>query len=439
MSDCIRNKVTRNFAWAIAGKITNLVSGLVVGIAIARYLGPEQYGIMNYVISYVFLFQVVSVFGLDSIEVREIARNPLDSERILGSSIVLRFGLAIVCMLSSLIMIFGIRTDADMHILVAVYALSIPLNCFSVIRNYFTAIIQNEYVVKVEIVRTLIGMSIKALLLVYDATLFYFVTFSMFDYFLTASGYISAYHSKIGSLRHWQFDQTCAKKLLKESFPLLLTNAAVIVYQRIDQVMIVQMIDETSNGYFSVASRFVEILIYIPMVLAQTVMPVLVQSLNEGETLYLERAQRFMNLSIWLSVLAAVVTSLGSYWLIYLLFGKDYLPAVVILQILSFKVVSVALSNTAGAMLVAEGRQRYAIYRDGLGCITCVILNYLLLPRYGIVAAAFVAIASNVMAGYVADALIPSYRHLFRSQTKAIVFGWKDLPYALQMIKTGKL
>ena len=67
------------------------------------------------------------------------------------------------------------------------------------------------------------------------------------------------------------------------------------------------------------------------------------------------------------------------------------------------------------------------------------MLNYLLLPRYGIVAAAFVAIASNVMAGYVADALIPSYRHLFRSQTKAIVFGWKDLPYALQMIKKGKL
>ena len=78
-------------------------------------------------------------------------------------------------------------------------------------------------------------------------------------------------------------------------------------------------------------------------------------------------------------------------------------------------------------MLVTEGLQRYAILRDGFGCIVCVVLNYLLLPRYGIMAAAFVAIASNVVAGYLADAMIPAYRHLFVRQTKALLLGWKDV------------
>lgn len=215
--------------------------------------------------------------------------------------------------------------------------------------------------------------------------------------------------------------------MLKESFPLLLTNTAVILYQRIDQVMIGQIIDKESVGYFSVASRFVEILIYIPMILSQTIMPILVQQLKDGVEVYEKKAQQFMNVSLWLSLLTSAIVSVIAYWLIIIAFGKAYLPAVAVLQVMSFKAASVALSNTAGAMLVAEGLQRFAFYRDCLGCIVCVVLNWILLPRYGIVAAAFVAIFSNVAAGYLADAIIPAYRHLFRRQTTALLFGWRDI------------
>ena len=66
--------IAQNLFWAVIGKVVTLASGLFVGIVIARYLGPEQYGLMNYVISYVFLFQTFAIFGLDAIEVREEAR-----------------------------------------------------------------------------------------------------------------------------------------------------------------------------------------------------------------------------------------------------------------------------------------------------------------------------------------------------------------------------
>ena len=86
-------------------------------------------------------------------------------------------------------------------------------------------------------------------------------------------------------------------------------------------------------------------------------------------------------------------------------------------------------------MLIVEGLQRYAIIRDTFGCIVCVSLNYILLRQYGIIAAAFVAIASNLAAGYLADAFIPAYRHLFVAQTKAIAFGWKDFLKLRQLRK----
>lgn len=420
-------RVISNIYWALAGKVVNLVSGLVVGIMVARFLGPEQFGLMNYVISFVFLFQTISVFGLDNIEVREESRADADRNVILGTAFGIRVVLSLVCMIAVVLTSWFIDANRYVTLLVAIYSLTVLFNSFSVIRNHFYALMQNKYVVMSEITRTVISMSFKVLLLVLEAPLIWFVIACMLDVIYVASGYCICYRRAVGSMRDWRFDLSTARFLIKESFPLLLSSAAVIVYQRIDQVMIKQLIDADSVGYFSVASRIVEILIYIPMILAQTIQPVLVQAREQSEESYRQKASVFMNISLWGSFVASAVVSVLAYWIIIILFGQRYLLAVPVLQIMAFKAVSVALSNTAGTMLVVEGLQRWAMLRDVLGCICCVALNYILLPAWGIVAAAVVAIASNVVAGYLADALIPAYRHLFLCQTKSLLLGWLDL------------
>ncbi|MBQ6203020.1 MAG: flippase [Prevotella sp.] len=434
-----KENIVKNLFWSVLGKIVNLLSGLIVGIIIARYLGPEQYGLMNYVISYVFLFQTLAIFGLDAIEVREEARNQTPVHVIIGTAFSLKIIFGAIFMLLAILTSWIMDADGYTTLLIAIYSFSIVLNSFSVIRNYFMAIVENELVVKAEIARTLISIAIKIILLIFQASLTIFIIAYLFDFSLLASGYVMAYHTKGKKMREWKFSLKSSKYLLKESFPLMLTSAAVIIYQRIDQVMIGQMIDKTAVGFFSVASRFVEVLIYIPMMLAQTITPILVSTRQKSEADYIRKGQQFMNFSLWCSLLAAILTSLCAYWIVRFTFGTAYIPAVTVLQILAFKAASVALSNTAGAMLVTEGIQRYAILRDGFGCIVCVVLNYILLPRYGIIAAAFVAIASNVAAGYLADALIPAYRHLFSRQTKALLFGWKDILSLRTLLKSERI
>ena len=428
--------IVQNLFWAIMGKFVNLLSGLLVGIIVARYLGPEQYGLMNYVLSYVFLFQTFAIFGLDSIEIREEARHQANFETIIGTAFGIKIITGVIFMILSIATSYIMEADSYTTILVAIYSFSIVLNSFSVIRNYFTSIVQNEYVVKAEISRCLLSMAIKIVLLLLHLPLIWFIVSYMIDFAFLASGYVVAYHAKIGKLYNWKFDKKTALFLLKESFPLLLTSTAVIMYQRIDQVMIGQMVDKTAVGYSSVATRFVEVLIYIPMTLAQTIAPVLVRARERSEQEYEKKCQQFMNFSLWLSLSAAFATSLLANPIVGITFGSAYTPAVVVLQIMAFKVASVALSNTAGTMLVCEGLQKYAILRDAFGCIVCIVLNYLLLPHYGIIAAAYVAILSNIAAGYVADAFIPAYRHLFVRQTKSLLFGWRDI-LALKAIIKG--
>ena len=276
-----KKKVFRNLYWAVLGKVVTLLGNLFVGILVARYLGPEQYGLMNYVISYVSLFQIFSSFGMDGIEIREMSKKGSDSNLILGTV----FRLKIILAITTIIFIIGtsllFETDNFTILMIALYALSIILNSFSVIRNYFTSIVWNEYVVKSEISRTLFGVGIKIILLLFKAPLWAFIIATVFDSVLLAIGYIFAYKRKIGPISLWYYNNNIARYILKQSFPLMLSGAAVIIYQRIDQVMIGNMIDKESVGQFSVAARFVEIIIFIPTIISQTITPILVKLWND--------------------------------------------------------------------------------------------------------------------------------------------------------------
>ena len=431
-----KKKIVNNLLWAVSGKIVNLVGSLVLGIIVARYLGVEQYGLMNYVISYVFLFQTLASFGLDSIEVREEAAGKVPVNTIIGTAFWIKVVFGVICIALSIGTAVVMSEDSYTIGLVALYSSYIVFNSFIVIRNYFTSLVQNKYIVLSEIFRTFVGIGIKLTMWAMDCSLTWFVAAFAFDHVLLAGGYISSYRHKIGRLKDWRFSLPYAKFMLKESFPLLLTNAAVIIYQRIDQVMIGSMVGKADVGYFSVAAKFVEVMIFIPATIAHTISPILVQMLDKSREVYIVKAQQYLNITVWVSILCSIGVSVISYWIVLYTFGTEYLPAAAILQVLSFKIVSVALSNGGGIMVIVERLQKWVFFRDVLGCLVCIILNWWLLPKYGAMAAAFVAIAANLAAGYVADLLVPAYRHIFRQQTKALLLGWRDLVHIKQLLKS---
>lgn len=420
-------KVFRNLYWAVVGKVVTLLGSLLVGIMVARYLGPEQYGLMNYVISYVALFQVLASFGLDNIEIREESKASDKRDVIIGTAFTLKCIFALVAMAVVVITALLFEADAFTKAMICMYSLSMLLNSFGVIRNHFTSLVWNEYVVKTEISRTIIGALIKVVLLLLHASLFWFIAATLFDVLLVASGYCVAYTKKIDKISLWRFDKEWAIYLIKQSFPLLLSGAAVIIYQRIDQVMIGNMIDKASVGQFSVASKFVEILIFIPTIMSQTITPILVRIREKSQEEYERKAQLFMNVTVWVCLLMAIFVSVFSFWLIRYTFGSDYLLAVPVLQIMAFKIVGMALSNTSGQMIVIEHIQKFAVIRNFVGCVSCVGLNLLLIPYYGIVGSGWVTIITTLLAGWLVHLFIPAYRSLLKMQNKALVYGWKDL------------
>ena len=421
-------KVFRNLYWAVLGKVVTLLGGLFVGILVARYLGPEQYGLMSYVISYVSLFQIFASFGMEGIEVREMSKDGVDVNLILGTVFRIKLILAIITVILVIGTALIFETSSFTIFLIVIYSFSIILNRFSVIRSYFTAIVWNEYIVKTEISRTILGAIIKIILLLCKAPLWTFVVASVFDIVLLSAGYILAYQTKIASMSLWKYDRNIAKYFLKQSFPLMLSGAAVVIYQRIDQVMIGNMIDKEAVGQFSVAARFVEVLIFVPTIIAQTITPVLVKLWNQSDkNLYKQRVQLFMNVTIWGCLLLALFVFIFSDKLIIYTFGREYIPAIALLQVMVFKTFGIALAATSGQIIVIEELQKYAVIRNILGCFTCIGLNLLMIPILGVIGAAYVSIIATIVSGCLSHLFIPQYRSLFYMQIKAISLGWIDL------------
>ncbi len=422
-----KKKVFRNLYWAVLGKVVTLLGSLFVGILVARYLGPEQYGLMSYVISYVSLFQIFASFGMDGIEVREMSKKETDVNLILGTVFRLKLLLALVTIILVVVTALFFESDNFTISLITLYSLSIILNCFNVIRSYFTSIVWNEYIVKSEISRTLLGACVKVILLLLKAPLWVFIIAVIFDLVLLYAGYVLAYQTKIGSISLWRYDRRIAKYILQQSFPLMLSAAAVIIYQRIDQVMIGNMIDMESVGQFSVAAKFVEIVLFVPMMISQTITPMLVKLRDVNEKEYKIKIQFFQNVTVWFTFIISCIVSFLSYWIVLYSFGEKYLLAVPILQIMIFKSVGMALAYTSGQIIIIEKKQKNVIYRNLLGCIVCIGLNLFFIPKYGIIACAYISIVATFVSGCFAHIFISDYRLLFKSQMKCLLLGWLDV------------
>lgn len=420
-----QQKAVSNVYWALLGQATRILSELFVGILVARYLGPDQYGVMSYVITFVSLFSVLATFGLDYIEVLELARDDVPKEALLGTAFRLRLLFALITLGIIVFTVHSFEADTSVRMMILVYSFSIILNSFSVIRNYFTAIVKNKYVVKAEIGRIVVGALLKVVLLLLRAPLHWFVIAVTFDFLLLASGYVYAYCSQVGSVREWRFDGDIARNLIRQSFPLLLSGAAVLVYQRIDQIMLRNMLNNASAGYFATADKFVMLIGILPAVIIQTMSPLLVKARAGNPELYRLRRRQFVGAVLWLTFGLAVSASVFSYPLVALTFGQAYLPAVPVLQVLAFRAVGMALSAASGQLIIIEGIQKWAFVRNVLGCVVCVALNLVLIPEFGVVGSAWAAVITVAFTGCLANFLIPSYHEVLRLQLQAIATGWR--------------
>ena len=393
-------KYFENTSWLLGERILRMVISLFVGIYVARYLGPERFGLLSYALSFVLLFSSLASFGLDDILVRELVQSPEKRNNLLGTVFWLKvcgtagMGTAIVVVLHFM------AEDQQTYWMILIIAFGFLFQTTNVIEFYFQAQVQSKFTVRVQVVQLLITSLFKIYLVWNKAELVWFALALMLDQAVVAVLFLLIYHWKIEWFPFFSFQWKHAKKLMKDAWPLIFTGMVVSVYMKIDQVMLKEMLDAKAVGVYASAVKLCEAWYFVPTAVMASLFPAVIEARKKSETVYDERIQKLYDLMVWGSVAIALPTTLLADWVILILYGTDFQEAADVLRIYIWAGVFVSLGVASSKWLVSENLQRYLFYRTALGAVLNISGNLWLIPIYGIRGAGFATLISYFIVAY---------------------------------------
>lgn len=416
-------KYFKNTSWLFAEKILRMVVGLFVVIWVARYLGPEQFGLLSYAQSFVGLFTAIAALGLNGIVVRELVKDESRSDELIGTAFWLKLlgAFGVLCILA--IAINFTSNDNYTNMLVFIIASATIFQSFNVVDFYFQSKVMSKYVVYANIISLFISSLVKIALILNEAPLIAFAWVILFDSFVLTCGFIYFYlkHSSL-KIKHLTFKRETAVALLKDSWPLILSGIVISIYMKIDQVMIKEMMNSEAVGQYAAAVRISELWYFIPTVIASSLFPALINAKKQSEALYYARLQKLYDLMVWMAIAIALPLTFLSDWVVNLLYGEQYNQAGSVLMIHIWAGVFVFLGVASGKWFIAENLQMLSFWRTFYGMVSNVILNFILIPKYGIQGAAISTLASQVIVTYISDFFNKKTRKMFYMKTKSLLF-----------------
>jgi len=396
-------KYFKNSSWLLAEKVFRLIIGLFVGVWVAKYLGPESYGLFSYAQSIVVIITIVASLGVDGILVRELINHKDKRDELLGTAFTLRLIGAIIVILITIIAISLLPHERDTNIIIIVITGAVFFQCFNVIDFYFQSEVLSKYIVRANMISLLISSIAKVILILYNAPLLAFATMMVVDSVIFGIGYIYIYYKQNLSLFIWKFNYAMAKRLLKDSWPLIFSSFVLMIQARIDQVMIKNMLGNSEVGYYSVALKLIESVAFVTIILKTSLSPSVIKAKSISTELYENRLQNLYRINM----IAFLIVALPIYFLadhiISILYGEKYANTGILLSIMASRLYFANLGTARAVYLMVENLFKYALFTMILGTIVNIILNYYWIAEYGTKGAVYASIISFFVTIFVVD------------------------------------
>ncbi len=414
-------RIVDNIAWLLVDKLLRMGTGLLVVVWIARYLGSEQFGLLSFATAFVSLFGFVSGLGLQGIVVRDIVRDPSSKEETLGTAAALKLIGGLIAYSCVLLAIFWLRPNDQLaKTLVAILGSAMLFNSSEITVYWFESQVLSRYTVWAQNSCFLIFAAVKVGLIVNNAPLVAFAWATLAEAVIVALVLLSIfnwYGLKIWALR---ITMARAKTLLSDSWPLLLSGIAIIIYMKVDQIMLGQIVGDKAVGVYSVAVRISEVWYFIPTVITSSIFPSILKAKERSESDYNQLFQNLYDLMVAISFAIALPMTFLSAPLVAILFGEDFFASGPVLVIHIWSSIFVSLSVSSGKWLLSENRQDLAFQRNFLGLVVNIALNFILIPSFGAVGAAIATIISYALAGFAWDYLHEDTRLMFYMKLRSL-------------------
>ena len=411
-----KNKVVKNAGWIIGGRLVNKLLAFLVGILTARYLGPSNYGLINYAAAYISFFASICTLGINSIIVKNFVDHPDEEGKTIGTTLLLR---AVSSLLSAL-MIVGIvgivdRDEPLTVVVVALCSVGLIFQIFDTLNYWFQARLQSKYSALASLASYAAVSVYKIVLLVLGKSVEWFALASALDYTVLAVVLAAAYFKNGG--QRFTASWAKAKELLSSSTSFIISGLMVSIYVCTDKLMLKQMLGEASVGYYSLASAISVSWAFVLSAIIDSLYPEIVQSFNTNRIYYERKNRQLYAIVFYTSLFMSAAICLLARPFIEILYGASYLPAVQPLRIVVWYTAFSYLGVARNAWMVCENRQKYLKYLYMGAAAINVVLNLLFIPPWGASGAA----AASLLTQIATTVLLPAVIRPLRANTKLML------------------
>lgn len=426
----------KNAAWLLADKLIRFVGGAVVGIVVARYLGPDRYGQLNFAQAWVGMFSGIAWLGVGDTVTRDLVQRPDAAARIVGTAWRLRLAGSLLAASLALLLLVSIHPGSDSSIAMTLLLVTaiILLEPVSVTVLWFQA---NRQLKPVGIARTLGYALLQVFRLLAVSAGLGVVAIAggaMVEAVVTCSILVLAYSKSSAPALRGVWDADEAKRIFRQGFPVMIGALLGTLFLRIDQVILGQLSGDRELGIYSAAVRLSEIWWVLPSIVMQALAPRLFYA-EAVDTATLRRRLTMMSCVLfYFAVLAASITTLVADWLIPLLLGQQFVASKSVLVIHTWIAVFVFLDAAAYQYLITQNLQRFIVWRSGLALTINAIAAVLLAPEYGAR-----GVAMGALTAYFFGTVVT---YLFSAETRVIALcqlqGLTKLPAVFATIVSSR-
>ncbi|MDP5033262.1 flippase [Paraglaciecola sp.] len=426
--------IINNAIYLIVDRLIRVGLGFITGIILARYLGVTTFGELSSALSLRAIIIIFCALGLETFAIKELSRRQRQTTSIVSSLIVIR----IITIVISALVIFIFYYYQYVGLVSLIISMSVIFQFFEPLEYHFKSVYRTSVIAKSSMLASILSFLIKITMVHFDFSIIYIALSYVFDIFFYHLLLFRFYFGAFGNLKLGRNFKVNLKFFTQEGIFLVFSSLSVIIYTKIDVIMLSQIKGDIYAGYYAAATRLSEIWFIFPPILTQAIVPYVARNFKK-ESSFGDLGKGMMQLIVVLSLSFIALIYIISDKLIYNLYGAEYVMSSDILRLHCVAGLFSAVGTIQASWMYSWGMAKFSAVKNIIACVIGVCLNYLLIPDFGVYGAASATIISLFLSSVVLNIFARQGRQVVISFFRSIIL--LDLNLMILIIKSlfGKI
>lgn len=400
----MKSKLLTNATWIVSCHIVQAILNMLINMLTARYLGPSNFGLINYAASIVAFGIPIMQLGFRSTLVQEIVEHPEKEGETLGTALCLNVIASVATIIGVVSFVAIANHDEPVTIIVcALYSLNLIFQALQMMQYWFQAKLLSKYTSITALLAYVIISAYRVILLVTQKSIYWFAVSQALDYMIIAVVLLIIYKKLNG--QKLSFSKLRAKEMFAKSRYYIVSAMMVTIFAQTDKIMLKLMVDDIATGFYSAAVTCAGMTSFVFTAIIDSARPSIVKSKSINQAEFEKKISYLYSIIIYFALLQSVFITVFAEWIVRILYGVEYGATVDILRLIVWYTTFSYMGAVRDVWILSENKHRYLWIINMTGASANVLLNAMFIPAFGAMGAALASlitqIFTNVIVGFV--------------------------------------